>query len=290
MQTFIILENQPKFTADDLEKAYKNKSEFEGCNDKEIRKAAKVLIEVVNDTEFKTVISLMEGKISCHHIIDNLTNSTSTYYLGKWGDIPIVVVQTATRVGSQFQYGSWFETKKALHYFDNLKYVFAVGVCGAVIDTKSKSPRVPLGEVVISSHITGYDHKKILDGNTEDRGHTEDLNQCDFYNFLHRLGNQGQWREKIHFGRVLSGSWLVASLAAQEFLLHPDQPDKIAVEMEGVGIAAACKNSGIKAFLVVKGVSDYANSKKNDNWQPHAARKAASYLSEMLNKYPQIKG
>ena len=288
--TFYFLENRPKFTAIDLEKAYKTKLPFDECKDKEIQKVPIVLIEVVNDTEFKTVISLMEGKISYHYIIDDLTNSTSTYYLGNLEGIPIVVVQTATRAGSQFQYGSWFETKKALHYFDNLKYIFAVGVCGAVIDPKSKSPRVHLGQVVISSHITGYDHKKILDGNTEDRGYTEDLSQYDFYNFLHTYGNQGKWRGKVRFGKVLSGSWLVASLAAQKFLLHPNHPDEIAVEMEGVGIAAACKNSAIKAFLVVKGASDYANSKKNDDWQPHAAREAASYLSEMLNKYPQIKG
>ena len=286
----LILERKPKVTAAELEEDYE-KVDIKDDDNQEIRKNPIVLIEVVNDTEFKAVISTMKGKVSRHNIIDDLTNSTSTYYLGNLGDIQVVVVQTATKFGSQFQYGSWFETKKALYYFDNLKYIFAVGVCGAIIDKQSGSPRVPLGEVVISSHIIGYDHRKILDGNTEDRGHTEDLRQYDFYNYLHKIGNQEAWRNKIHFGKVLSGSWLVASLAAQHFLLHPDQPDKKAVEMEGVGIAAAaCKVRGVEAFLVVKGVSDYANSTKNDNWQPHAAKEAASFLSEMLNKYLQIRG
>ena len=284
----IIIEKKPEVTAAELEKEYE-KVVFEDDDNQGIRKNPEVLIEVVNHTEFQAVISIMKGKVSRHYIKDDLTNSTSTYCLGKLGDIQVVVVQTATRVGSQFQYGSWFETKKALHYFEKLKYIFAVGVCGAVIDKQSGSPRVPLGEVVISSHIIGYDHRKILDGNIEDRGYTEDLSHYDFYSFLQKLGNQGAWRNKIHFGKVLSGSWLVASLAAQHFLLHPDQPDKKAVEMEGVGIAAACKGRGIEAFLVVKGVSDYANSAKNDNWQPHAAKEAASFLSEMLNKYLKIR-
>ena len=277
------------FKAEDLEAEYSKKlQEMEECCDKNIRKSSKVLIEVVNDTEFKTAICLMKGKFSKHHIKDELTSSTSTYYFGKWGDVPVIVVQTAKRSGPQFQYGSWFATIKALYYLPKLEYIFSVGVCGAITDPNTKSPRVPLGQVVISSHIIGYDHKKVLDGGQVNRSYSQNLTETDFYNFINKLGNQGNWRDKIHFGQVLSGSWLVASLAAQDFLVYPDEKDKIAVEMEGVGIAAATSNTKM-TFLVIKGVSDYANSKKNDDVQPFAAREAASFLKDMLNEYPQTK-
>jgi len=74
-----------------------------------------ILIEVVNDIEFKTAICQMEGKVYECSVCDIFTNSLSIYYYGKWKNVPVVVVQTGKRVGSQFQYGSWFETKKALY-------------------------------------------------------------------------------------------------------------------------------------------------------------------------------
>ena len=53
--------------------------------------------------------------------------------------------------------------------------------------------------------------------------------------------------------------------------------------MEGVGIAAACQNTKLDGWLVIKGVSDYANRDKSDAWQPAAARNATCYLSDMIN-------
>jgi len=98
------------------------------------------------------------------------------------------------------------------------------------------------------------------------------------YEFLHDPTNKGKWNEGLHFGQVLSGSWLVADIQAQKLIL---QEDEIAFEMEGIGIAAAC--GGAECY-VVKGVSDYADSKKDDTWQPAAARNATHYLSHMINK------
>jgi nucleoside phosphorylase len=35
--------------------------------------------------------------------------------------------------------------------------------------------------------------------------------------------------------------------------------------------------------LVIRGISDYADSHKNDRWQPYAAATAAAYAKELLN-------
>ena len=281
-----------KFTADDLEKKFSIKlNEVETNDDKSIRESSKVLIEVVNDTEFKTAICQMEGKIYRQSIIDEFTGSTSTYFFGYWKEVPVIVTKTAKRSGTHYQYGSWFATKKALYYFKKLEYIFGVGVCGAIRDKNTKRPRVPHCHVVISSHIIGYDHQKIMDGGRQvNRSFSENLTEFDFYDYINNPGNQKGWSRKIHFGEVLSGSWLVASLAAQDFIANPDTDDKLAVEMEGVGIAAACKSTKIKAYLVIKGVSDYADGTKNDDYQPSAARNAALFLTDMLNMYPHING
>ena len=45
-------------------------------------------------------------------------------------------------MGSNGVHSCWYETKKALHFIPQLKYVFSVGVCGGV------AGKVNLGEVV----------------------------------------------------------------------------------------------------------------------------------------------
>ena len=38
-------------------------------------------------------------------------------------------------------------------------------------------------------------------------------------------------------------------------------------------------------YLVVKGVSDFADPKKDDTWQPQAAKKAVEALYEVMKKF-----
>ena len=246
----------------------------------------KILIEVVNDIEFMTAICQMEGEIKKFVVCDDFTSSWSSYYYGKWKDVPVVVVQTGKRAGSQFQFGSWFETKKALYYMPHIKFVFGVGVCGAAVDVDSServNPRVPLGHVVVSTHIIGYDHQRKAE-HDQNRGFSSNCSQQSLYNFITQTTTKDKWERGLHFGRVLSGSWLVADIKAQQLVLDSTQEDEIAFEMEGIGIAAACENSkNAEAWLVVKGISDYANREKNDAWQPAAARNATRFLSDVLN-------
>ena len=245
------------------------------------------LIEVVNDIEFKTAICEMAGNIYQCAVEDCLTKSETIYIFGKWKNVPVVVLQTAKRFGSQFQHGSWFETKKALCYMPHIKYVFGVGVCGAAVDVGSDGilkPRVPLGHVVVSSRIYGYDHQKKTPKHNENRSFLCDLSLDPYYQFLDHGIIKGKWEKGLHFGYVLSGSWLVADIEAQKSILNLFTKDEKAFEMEGVGIAVACRNTGVESSLVVKGVSDYANRHKSDAWQPAAARNATRYLSDMINK------
>lgn len=53
------------------------------------------------------------------------------------------------------------------------------------------------------------------------------------------------------------------------------------IEMEGAGVGAAARRLW-RGQLVVKAVSDFANSVKDDRWHPYASRVAAEYVIEII--------
>ena len=58
-----------------------------------------------------------------------------------------------------------------------------------------------------------------------------------------------------------------------------------AIEMEGSGVADATWQLE-RGYLVVRGICDYCDSKKNDVWQEYAAAVAAAYARGLLGTLP----
>ncbi|PTB54727.1 hypothetical protein M431DRAFT_553709 [Trichoderma harzianum CBS 226.95] len=83
----------------------------------------------------------------------------------------------------------------------------------------------------------------------------------------------------LYVGAIASGDTVMQSGE------HRDQiamrQDVIAFEMEGAGVW------GVIPCIVVKGVSDYADSHKNNMWQNFAAATAAAALKAILERYIQ---
>ena len=214
----------------------------------------RVLIQTVNLNEyFAVMIQLKEGCKVQQYTVDG-----STYYVGKWGEhgIPVVILQT--NAGKDGRHGSFNETKKALEWLPHLKYIFAVGVCGGI-----KKNKIKLGDVVVSKVIRPY-YKQC------GRSTPWDIAKIDtFHQFLSRaVGN-------AKCGVVLSGDGRKPYLTMY--------PDAIALEMQGDGIAEACKGRNVIP-MVVKGVSDLADDheEKSDNWQPQAAMNAVQALYKAM--------
>jgi nucleoside phosphorylase/NTP pyrophosphatase (non-canonical NTP hydrolase) len=94
------------------------------------------------------------------------------------------------------------------------------------------------------------------------------------------------WRSgypKLHYGRIG---------AANTLLKDPALRDKIgrdcnvrAVEMEGSGVADAAWNAG-QRYIVIRGICDYCDPKKNDKWQGYAAVCAAAYARVVIARMP----
>lgn len=83
---------------------------------------------------------------------------------------------------------------------------------------------------------------------------------------------------EVFIGRMASGDIVMKSGEHRDKIAM--QHDVIAFEMEGAGTwdEIPC--------VVVKGVSDYADSHKNKAWQPFAAATAAATTKAMLERYP----
>ncbi|KIW70019.1 hypothetical protein PV04_02330 [Phialophora macrospora] len=81
----------------------------------------------------------------------------------------------------------------------------------------------------------------------------------------------------VHYGLVASSSQLLKNAALRDSLGHgEDRFDVLCVEMESAGIMDDFQG------LVVRGISDYADSHKNDRWRDYAAASAAAYVKELL--------
>ena len=241
-------------------------------NIKDLKQQPRVLIQTVNDNEyFAVMLQLKEGSEAMRYTEED---SDSNYLIGEWGEggIPVVIIKTSP--GSNGRRGSHEATRKALKWFPDLKYIFAVGVCGGV-----KSNRVHLGDVVVSTVIQGYSHAKKKRGKHINRSpRWEIYKKTSFHDFLSRAA------DNVKCGMVLSGNLLMADSEFQKHLLD-EYKDAIAFEMEGHGIAEACDivatQKGI-VYMVVKGVSDLADEDKADDWQPQAATNAAKALCKAM--------
>lgn len=77
-----------------------------------------------------------------------------------------------------------------------------------------------------------------------------------------------------HYGTILSGNAVIKSKQKREELR--DKYDGIAIEMEAAGMTTRLP------VAVVRGISDFADFSKNDDWHRYAAVTAAAYVKEML--------
>jgi nucleoside phosphorylase len=78
----------------------------------------------------------------------------------------------------------------------------------------------------------------------------------------------------MHFGPILSGEKLIDDLDFKNALMD-QYPNAIGGEMEGAGLWSAAGRAG-KDWILVKGVCDWADGRKNDSFQEMAAASAVS--------------
>jgi len=92
---------------------------------------------------------------------------------------------------------------------------------------------------------------------------------------------------KIFLGRIASADVVQASPTMRDRIR--DEQRVLAFEMEGYGFSFGAMNRQLN-FIVVRGVCDYANARKNrtseDQWQRYAANTAAAYTLAIIREIP----
>jgi hypothetical protein len=97
------------------------------------------------------------------------------------------------------------------------------------------------------------------------------------------------WRDqhptspRIHLAAIGSANTLLKDAALRDRLR--DEHGVRAIEMEGSGTADAAW-SARRDYLVIRGICDYCDTHKNDDWQHYAALVAAAYARALIENLP----
>jgi nucleoside phosphorylase len=91
-------------------------------------------------------------------------------------------------------------------------------------------------------------------------------------------------RPIVRHGVMASGELVVADNKYRDEITSVDRKI-LAIEMESYGFSRAAWQSRIPC-LTIKAISDAADRKKKDNWQPYAAAAAASFTKHFLDDRP----
>lgn len=105
--------------------------------------------------------------------------------------------------------------------------------------------------------------------------HAQTCQSCDRDSIRHRKIRDTDY-PKIHYGLIATGNELMRDAVRRDQLAK--ELDILCFEMEAAGLMDR------HSCLVIRGISDYADSHKNDDWQPYAALTAAAYAKDLLHE------
>lgn len=184
-----------------------------------------------------------------------------------------------------------------LLYETKAPWIILCGIAAGLQD------EVSLGDVLVPTDVIDYDVAKLVDGRldrspTSYPSHaalerTAQARAATFTPSSAALALRPEFSEqdglRVDYdrgSRVVTGKKLAAGarvIADADFANSLRQIDRkiCGIEMEGAGVGAAAKRLW-RGQLVVKAVSDFANSVKDDRWHPYASRVAAEYVIEII--------
>ncbi|MDJ0702231.1 MAG: 5'-methylthioadenosine/S-adenosylhomocysteine nucleosidase [Leptolyngbyaceae cyanobacterium MO_188.B28] len=187
----------------------------------------------------------------------------------------------------------------------NPSFIILAGIAGGMrekqTDSLKEKQKRYLGDVVVAEQIVYYELGKKTPGSTQSRYQAyrparvlldaakalEQKQQWAISIGTERPdGTTGRVIPRVLFGIMASGDKVIADDSTAE-ALKSDWVELVGIEMEAAGIAtAAYESEQAPGFLVVKGICDWADPSKNDQWQKYAAEASASFVVELLKTKP----
>lgn len=173
----------------------------------------------------------------------------------------------------------------------SLGAIIGVGVaCGV-------EKKVKMCDVLVSTHISGYDKGRAQHQRYQTRGDKipasiyftsifNSLTRWPSDSITKRLDDSKMPIPKVKPGIILSGPYLIDDPELKEVLIEDFAQEAIGIEMEGAYLFAATQQTPIHV-IIVKSVCDFGDGKKNKKYQPTAALMAADFVHKVLSK-PQV--
>jgi nucleoside phosphorylase len=185
---------------------------------------------------------------------------------------------------------SGIQTAQAISQLDP-SYVLMVGIAAAI------KGRARLGDVIVCNQVIYYEQAKQTPKGPEIRPislradrillqSAQNLDDKEWHSLVatdgHQDGEIGPPR--VHFGPFAVGDKVVAHQAYVSDLtnLHPKL---VGVEMESYGVAVAAASALSRPrFLAIRGVSDFADQQKDDDYRQYASAAAAAFTIGLIRR------
>ncbi|KAL2801708.1 nucleoside phosphorylase domain-containing protein [Aspergillus granulosus] len=100
--------------------------------------------------------------------------------------------------------------------------------------------------------------------------------ECDLHAIVDRPERQNHRTLHVHYGTIASGNSVLKDAKARDTYAQDPQLNILCFEMEAAGLM-----NNIPC-LIIRGICDYCDSHKNDEWHNYAALVAAAYARELL--------
>jgi nucleoside phosphorylase len=108
----------------------------------------------------------------------------------------------------------------------------------------------------------------------------DDCSECDqVHQVVIRTARTNPNEPRVHYGIIGTGNQVMKDAKQRDRIAA--EYSLLCFEMEAAGVQKAFPS------LVIRGISDYADSHKNDEWKPYAALTASVYCAEFLRVLPQ---
>lgn len=214
------------------------------------------------------------------------------------------------------------------NHFPGIETIIMVGIAGGVPSPDNISKHIRLGDIVVSEGVIQYDFvketsEKIICRSTPAKPSAKLLEaleaikvkeyeeiyawkslidayavnkfakpSCDdvLHDSMGRIISHPRdihrdCYPKVFYGKIASANTLLKNFERRQKL--KEQYGVLAVEMEASGIADATWETGA-GYLVIRGISDYCDDYKNDDWQEYAAMVAACYTRDLIENLPSF--
>ena len=202
------------------------------------------------------------------------------YYTGRIGSYRVIVSLLAEMGNME----SGITATQLLERFQPQNMIM-VGIAAGNPD------KVGLGDVVVAKFCDYYELAKLTLEGKQTRTRqlpssitlfesTQNYRATDWHTAI-KVAIPGQiisYQPQVHFGPIGSGEKVIADNETLALLVR-DCPELMAVAMEGAGVARAVMRYKNTDFIEIRGISDFADANKNDDWRKYAANAAAAFLA-----------